>query len=121
MEPQFFNTNYWSLASVISKRTLGNVYIMGNYDYLYLGLNEAPIVKPWIQLLPWNGRLPGIQTQLIKSLKSTKVEYIAYIPYHPDSGYYNDYSPEELSLFIQDNYEKIDSLPVRGGILFKRK
>jgi hypothetical protein len=95
--------------------------VLGSYDYLYFGNDEKPTVLPWVPLFPWNGQVPGMQKQLIDSLESHQVPYILFVPFHPDTGYYLDYSPDELFLYVRAKYAKIGAAPVSGGELLKRR
>lgn len=121
MQPQFFGKTYEGLLTYVKKEVPGPIYILGNYDYLYYGLNEKPTVMPWVPLFPWNAEVPGMQTQIIDSLETNAVPYILYIPYHADRGYYLDYSPEELFLYVRAKYVKIGAAPIPGGELLKRR
>jgi len=121
MQPQFFDGQYQKLLSFTQANTQGPIYILGNYDYLYFGRNERPAVLPWVPLFPWNGRVPGLQQQLIVSLEDQKIPYILYIPFHPKDGYYLDYMPRELLLYVTEKYEKIGPLPIEGGLLYQRR
>lgn len=121
MQPQFFGGTYHALLSYIQKEAPGPIYVLGNYDYLYFGKDEKPTVLPWVPLFPWNGQVPGMQKQLIDSLESHQVPYILFVPFHPDTGYYLDYSPDELFLYVRAKYAKIGAAPVSGGELLKRR
>lgn len=121
MQPQFFGKTYQALLSYVEKEAPGPIYILGNYDYLYFGMNEKPTVMPWVPLFPWNAKVPDLQKQIVASLESQQVPYILYIPFHPDRGYYLDYSPDELFLYVQAKYVKIGAAPVPGGELLKRR
>ena len=121
MQPQFFGNSYESLLSFVRSQASGDVYVLGNYDYLYFGLNQKPTVMPWVPLFPWNAEVPGLQKQLIDSLEEKKVPYILFIPFHPDLGYYLDYSPDELFLYVRAKYVKIGAAPIAGGELLRRR
>lgn len=121
MQPQFFRKTYEELLTYVKKEVQGPIYILGNYDYLYFGLNEKPAVMPWVPLFPWNAEVPGMQKQIIDSLETNAVPYILYIPYHADRGYYLDYSPDELFLYVRSKYVKIGAAPIPGGELLKRR
>lgn len=121
MQPQFFSETYQNLIDFDKRYINGRMYILGNYDYLYFGLDQRPMVLPWVPLYPWNAKVPGIQEHLIASIESQKIPYILYIPYHGSSGYYLDYYPSKLLLYVTSKYEKIDHLPIRGGEVYKRK
>ena len=121
MQPTFFDARYQELLSYANTHAPGPVYVLGNYDYLYFGRNERPAVLPWVPLFPWNAQLPGMQKRIITSLESQKVPYILYIPYHQKDGYYLDYAPADLLLYVEAKYEKIGALPVPGGWLYTRK
>lgn len=121
MQPQFFGRDYVNLKRSVQGKVGTSFYILGNYDYLYMGLDVVPVVLPWTQMLPWNAQLPHMQSRVISSLESHRVAYVLYIPYHPNGRYYMDYQPAELLLYLDTNYEKIATLPVKGGILYQRK
>lgn len=119
MQPQFFDKTYQDLVT-FGKRLDRPFFVLGNYDYLYIGLDSKPTVLPWMQLLPWNVQIPGNEDRVIASLEAQKTPYILYIPYH-QTGYYLDYVPKTLLLYVQTKYEKIAPLPAKGGYLYQRK
>ncbi len=121
MQPQFFTGTYQSLLDFSRIHLDKPFYILGNYDYLYYGLDRRPTVLPWVPLFPWNAQVSGLQQRLIISLEEQKVPYILYMPFHGNSGYYLDYIPKELLLYVTSKYEKIVELPVEGGWLYVRK
>ncbi len=121
MQPQFFDAMYQKLKMFGATHLDKPFFILGNYDYLYIGLDATPAVLPWIQMLPWNARLPGVQQRIVSELEIQKIPYILYIPYHPKDGYYLDYMPELLLLYMEEKYEKIRPLPIGGGWLYQRK
>lgn len=121
MQPQFFGEMYQELVAFGNQHLDQPFFILGDYDYLYIGLDKKPVVLPWMQLLPWNAQLPGMQERIITSLESQKVPYILYIPYHPKEGYYLNYPPNELLLYVRTKYVKIGAMPVEGGELYKRR
>lgn len=121
MQPTFFDARYQELLSYANAQASGPVYVLGNYDYLYFGRNERPAVLPWVPLFPWNAQVPGMEKRLIASLESARVPYILYIPFHPDRGYYLDYVPNELFLYVRSKYEKIGAMPMESGELYRRR
>lgn len=121
MQPQFFDARYRELLSYVQANAPGPIFVLGNYYHLYFGLNERPAVLPWVPLFPVNAQIPGIQKRLVDSLETNQVPYILYIPFHPQSGYYDGYMPEELFLYVRSKYEKIGAAPVPGGELLRRR
>jgi hypothetical protein len=121
MQPQFFTSTYKTLFHTVRMYDSKSIYVLGNYDYLYFDLNSRPAVLPYVPLFPWNGKVPGMQQQLINSLEKEKVQYVLYIPFHENKGYYDNYSPNELLLYLASKYEKITPLPVEGGWVYSRK
>lgn len=121
MQPQFFGKEYRSLLDYARNSVGGPFFVVGNYDYLYFGLDREPAVLPWVPLFPWNAEVPGVQAQLVRALEAEQVPYVFYLPYHGTRGYYDDYAPRELLLYLSDKYEKIAPLPAPGGILYARK
>ncbi|MFZ5535375.1 MAG: ArnT family glycosyltransferase [Patescibacteria group bacterium] len=121
MQPTFFTAKYESLVSYLDDHAPGSLYVLGNYDYVYFGRNETPVVLPWVPLFPWNGKVPGMEDRLIRSLEAAKPEYILYAPFHPPNKYYDGYAPEALFLYVSAKYEKIGAPPAEGGELLRRK
>ena len=121
MQPTFFGKDYEHLLRFLNANAPGPLYVLGNYDYVYFGRNEKPTVLPWVPLFPWNGKVPGIEARLITSIEESKVPYILVVPFHPKSGYYDGYAPEELFLYVRAKYEKIGPAPVEGGELLRRR
>jgi len=121
MQPKFFTTTYDRLLKIIQAHQGKSFYILGNFDYLYFGMDRRPSVLPWVPLFPWNAQVPGMQERLIASLEKQKVQNIFYMPFHGNKGYYLDYVPNTLLLYILSKYEKISALPVEAGWLFVRK
>ncbi len=121
MQPTFFDGEYQQLVSYMGEHAPGDMYVLGNYDYLYFGRNEKPQVLPWVPLFPWNGRVQGIEERLIASIEEHEVPYILFVPFHPKAGYYDGYAPNELFLYVRSKYEKIGAPPVVGGELLKRR
>lgn len=121
MQPQFFGAEYEKLVTYLRLNAPGHIFILGNYYHLYFGLDERPVVLPWVPLFPVDAEVPGMQKRLITSLEAQQVPYIAYIPFHPDTGYYLNYAPTQLLLYVEEKYEKIGALPVEGGSLYRRK
>jgi len=122
MQPHFFSGEYQALLD-FSKNNLNNkpLFVLGNYDYLYFGLNQRPVVVPWVPMYPWNAQIPGVQDSVIRQLEMKRVPYVLYVPYHGNAGYYEDYVPESLLLYVENKYEKIAPLPIAGGWLYQRK
>lgn len=121
MQPTFFDATYQQLVAFMDKETDGAVYVLGNYDYLYFGMDKKPTVLPWVPLFPWNGQVPGMETKLIASIESHEVPYILLVPFHPEAGYYDGYAPNQLFLYVRSKYEKIGAAPVPGGELLRRR
>lgn len=121
MQPQFFGETYKQILSYTREQAPGDVFVLGNYYHLYFGLDQRPAVLPWVPLFPVNAQMPGMQAKLIASIEASKVPYILFVPFHPDSGYYDGYMPEELFLYVRSKYEKIGAAPIRGGELLRRK
>lgn len=121
MQPQFFGTQYQELVSYARRNAQGPVFVLGNYYHLYFGLDERPAVLPWVPLFPVNAQVPGIQQRIIASIEKSQVPYILYIPFHPKEGYYLNYSPTELLLYVRTKYVKIGAMPVEGGELYRRR
>lgn len=121
MQPTFFSAPYARLLDVAQRETSGDVFVYGNYDYLYFGLNTRPAVLPWVPLFPWNAQVAGMQRRIITALDRRRVPYVLFIPYHPESGYYLDYRPAELDAYLAGAYEPVGPLPVPGGILYRRR
>ncbi|HLD24465.1 MAG TPA: hypothetical protein VJB96_00970 [Patescibacteria group bacterium] len=120
MQPTFFGSTYEELVDFVQKYVDGPFFILGNYDYLYFGLDERPRALPWVPLFPWYAKTPGVEEQLIASLEKQEIPFILYIPYHEDR-YYLDFRPMELLLYVDTKYEKIRPLPVAGGWVYRRK
>jgi hypothetical protein len=121
MQPTFFGAKYEQLVSYLHSEAPGSLYVLGNYDYVYFGRNDPPTVLPWVPLFPWNGKVPGMEARLIRSLEAAKPEYILYAPFHPPFDYYDGYAPKELFLYVSAKYEKIGAPPAEGGELLRRK
>ncbi len=121
MQPTFFSGTYSRLLEFVKRETRGDLFVYGNYDYLYFGLNARPVALPWVPLFPWNAEVAGMQRRIITALDDNRVPYVLYIPYHPASGYYLDYRPVELDTYIAESYEPVGSLPVPGGLLYRRR
>jgi len=121
MQPTFFSDTYMQLLEYVKREATGDVFIYGNYDYLYYGLNTRPAALPWVPLFPWNAEVTGMQRRIITALDDNRIPYVLYIPYHPASGYYLDYRPVELDAYITNAYEPVGSLPVSGGLLYRRR
>lgn len=116
-----FHNEMKNLAQTVSQNVnSAPFYVFGNYDYLYYYLDRKPEILPWIQLLPVLAETPGVQQDLIKSLETKQIQYIAYFPYHTDKVFYEDYVPQRLWTYIFSKYDKIKPLPHNGWLL-KRK
>jgi len=121
MQPTFFGKDYEHLLRYLGANAPDSLYVLGNYDYVYFGRNEKPTVLPWVPLFPWNGKVEGMEERLIASIEDSKVPFILFVPFHPESGYYDGYAPEALFLYVRAKYEKIGAAPVSGGELLRRK
>ncbi len=105
--PRFFNTDTQKIVNGIKQYKTNNSYFLfGNTEYLYIYIGEVPLIKPYVQLFPWNTQIPGLQERLINEIKSKNIEYIFLAPYHPTQPLYNGKSPSLLMQYLAENYQK---------------
>ncbi|MCL4360090.1 hypothetical protein M1555_02445 [Patescibacteria group bacterium] len=114
----FFGPEYRQLGSFLARETRGKpLFVFGNFDDIYMFLNETPRILPWTPLFPWNAKIPGVQEALVRSFDRAKVPYVAYIPYHRERSYYDDYYPVIVGAYIMSHYTEIAPLPVYGWLM----
>lgn len=105
LPPRFYNPDSAQIVDQIKKtKTNESYFLFGNTEYYYVYLHEVPLIKPYIQLFPWNTQITGIQEELTDQIEKNHIQYIFYSPYHPDKIFYNNTKPELMIEYLQNNY-----------------
>lgn len=116
-ENRFYNKNTKSIINQI-KLIKGNdsYFLFGNTEYYYAYMQEPPLIKPYIQLFPWNTGIPGTQEELINKLEKIDIKYVFLLPYHQNNIYYNGTRPEKIFQHLEKYYyllpEKVANLNI---------
>lgn len=112
MQPRFFANEYNALIDFTKQHVDGPFAALGTVENIYFGTKTRPAI-PVTPLFPWYISLPGYQQSIIDRLEGERLQYVLYAPFVP--------APEQLTLYLEEKYEKIGPLPVEGGVLYQRK
>lgn len=112
MQPTFFTKEYQTLVDFTKKNVDGPYAALGAVESVYFGTLTRPVI-PVMPLFPWYATVPGYQQSIIDHLERASLRYVLYAPFEP--------SPEQLTLYLTQKYEKIAPLPGSGGWLYRRK
>lgn len=119
---RFYNDQTKNIVEAIKQtKAKESYFLFGNTEYLYAYLQEMPLVKPYIQLYPWNTQIPGIQEEQIAMIERGEIQYIFYAPYHPNNVFYNGQRPEKLFAYLQTAYEPVGHLENTPITIYKRR
>lgn len=117
---RFFEPEVIEARSLLSQKfSVNTVVYFYNVPAQYFVNSSLLPVKPWVDTFPWYMELPGMQNRIINSLEETN--YLIFRPFIREDKYgLGAYEPQEISAYIQNNFEPIDKVD-DSLIIMKRK